>query len=195
MLLPGSSAHASPDNGTRASHPCLVSHGSSCLSRLAALVAPKATPHARWLVPQPSDTSRALDHSPLHVCLGVVRIMIQMFFYDSFEPLINFSSKINRNKAWSKYDPIFKFYSVKFRVHYHLYVCLTFHWMRIWDHCTSRFTYAGASLAPCRLYARTGLQIYRASNYTWQYFYRVIKKRANFSLILIRAACKGQAPS
>jgi hypothetical protein len=36
--------------------------------------------------------------------------MIQIFFYDSFEFLINFICKINRNRGQSV---IFKFYSVK----------------------------------------------------------------------------------
>jgi hypothetical protein len=50
-------------------------------------------------------------------------ITIQMFLHNSFEPLINFSSRMNRNRARSKYDPILKFYSVKFGAHYHPYIC------------------------------------------------------------------------
>jgi hypothetical protein len=42
-----------------------------------------------------------------------------MFLHDLFDPLINFSSKMNRNRARSKYDLILKFYSVEFRAHYH----------------------------------------------------------------------------
>jgi hypothetical protein len=34
--------------------------------------------------------------------------MIQIFLHGSFEPLINFSSKINRNEAQSKNDLILK---------------------------------------------------------------------------------------
>nr|ACR34229.1 unknown [Zea mays] len=46
-----------------------------------------------------------------------------MFLHNSFEPLINFSSRMNRNRSRSKYDPILKFYSVKFGARYHPYIC------------------------------------------------------------------------
>jgi hypothetical protein len=42
-----------------------------------------------------------------------------MFLHNLFEPLINFSSKVNRKIVSSESYPILKFYSVKFRAHYH----------------------------------------------------------------------------
>jgi hypothetical protein len=45
------------------------------------------------------------------LCLGVVMDhdpKFQMFIHDLFGPLINFSSKMNRNKALSEYDLILR---------------------------------------------------------------------------------------
>jgi hypothetical protein len=49
--------------------------------------------------------------SKLWLCLGVVMDhdpKFQMFIHDLFGPLINFSSKMNRNKALSEYDLILR---------------------------------------------------------------------------------------